>query len=378
MAHIVYVNHPPKTPASLLLLAAFSGVLAVPAGAQSVTVLPNTNIRGLSANGQIVVGSTSGSGFIWTPSQGLTRLSNLGVDPNFSVRGVSGNGQVLVGTYGGIFASRWSQTGGLQNLADAIGYYRYQGAVASNNDGSIVVGSGRREIARGFEVSQSLRWNADGTYSEIGSYNTLGTNEARAISRDGSTIVGTAFGTTAAYKWTQAGNIQILPYLLGGNQGNSSEAAALSGNGQFIVGLSNDRSVIWHGNTVTELRTPTRDGRFTAAEAVSDDGNVIAGAVFDDVTSTFVAGVWTPETQFIPLTDYLASFGIQVPAGVRLTNVTGISADGRTFVGETSALSIDFVVTIPAPASLPVLMGSAFLASRRRRVWRCCHDQSRD
>ncbi|MFA6046772.1 MAG: hypothetical protein WC718_17450, partial [Phycisphaerales bacterium] len=85
--------HLPKS-TSLLLLAAFSGVLAAPATGQTVTVIPGS-IRGVSADGQVVVGGTTGSEFIWTPSQGLTRLSDLGVDSNFVVFGVSGNGQVL-------------------------------------------------------------------------------------------------------------------------------------------------------------------------------------------------------------------------------------------------------------------------------------------
>ncbi|MFA6046431.1 MAG: hypothetical protein WC718_15710 [Phycisphaerales bacterium] len=359
--------HLPKS-ASLLLLAAFSGVLAAPATGQTVTVIPGS-IRGVSADGQVVVGNYSGSAFTWTPTQGTTRLVDLGVSNIFSAYGISGNGQVVIGSFGGANGARWSQATGLQDFQFVPGYNFGQQAVSGSNDGSIAAGFVTKRVANNFYVSQSVRWGPDGTYSFIGSYNTLGTNRARAISRDGSTIIGTAFDETAAYKWTEAGNIQILPYLLG-NQANSSVAAALSGNGQFIVGLSNDRSVIWHDSTVTELRLADGQSGLSSASAVSDDGTVVAGAVRDLVRNdgSYVAGVWTPTTQFIPLTDYLASFGIQVPAGVRLTNVTGISADGRTFVGDTNILSMDFVVTIPAPAGLPILLGSVFLASRRRRA----------
>ncbi len=374
------MKHPLKTPASLLLLAAFSGVLASPAAGQSFDLFAGTTERsaaarvgGVSADGRRFTGSIANQSnsvpAIWTRVGTSLEISVLPVPPDSSAFAISGNGGVVAGIRNGTTPFRWSESEGYQALQIPAGS-TFTIAISTNNEGSIVVGDARFPGVRGSPARyQSIRWGTDGSYTEIGSANTLGSNQARAISRDGSTIVGWAFGNTAAYKWTEAGNIQILPYLLGSNQGNTSVAAAVSGNGQFIVGQSNDRSVIWHDGTVTELRLPNGERAFSSAEAVSDDGSVVGGAlqIFTGNTSTVVAAVWTPETQFIPLTDYLASFGVQVPAGVQLTNVTGLSADGRTFVGKTSD-RFDFVVTIPSPGGMVMMLGSIVLASRRRRA----------
>ena len=73
----------------------------------------------------------------------------------------------------------------------------------------------------------------------------------------------------------------------------------------------------------------------------------------------------------MPLGDYFASQGI-APAGFNFNLPLGMSADGRTFVGlgtqDPSIAAIGWVVTVPEPASVVLMMaaGLAMLARRRR------------
>ncbi len=68
----------------------------------------------------------------------------------------------------------------------------------------------------------------------------------------------------------------------------------------------------------------------------------------------------------IPLQDYFLANGVPVPDGVTLAQVTAISADGRTFAGNTER-GFAFVATVPAPGSLAFVLVSLSLAANRRR-----------
>ncbi len=370
------MKHPLKHSASLLLLAAFSGVLAAPAAGQSFELLqgtpanPGSSIRGLSADGNAAAGSigtvTSIQPFYWTRASGLQSLVDLGVpDERYSGEDLSGNGLVVIGT-NGVNGFRWSQAGGFQRLLAPSGYL---GAIpaSTNNDGSLVGGVVRVDRPRGAPPAYyATRWDAAGTPTLLDPNRTLGDSFVNAVSRDGSTIIGygNGGGGQQAYKWTATGGIQVLPNLLGG-PGGGNRAEAVNGDAQFIVGNSNDIPVVWHDNIVSALTLPDGGRAYATPLAVSDDGSVIGGSL---LTPSFegVAGVWTPATQFIPLTDYLASFGVYVPEGITLTSVTAISADGRTFVGKTFGDN-DFIATVPSPGVAMVGFFGSILASRRRR-----------
>ncbi|MFA6045761.1 MAG: hypothetical protein WC718_12325 [Phycisphaerales bacterium] len=329
--------------------------------------MPFTSVDGLSADGLQAAGTVAagnfGAPYIWSRSGGVQRLTELGVPARYLGSGISGNGQVVVGG-NGTSGFRWSQSGGFQALQAPAGFTGAD-ARSTDNGGSLVGGIVWRDPNNGLPpFDYAARWVASGAVTLLDPNRTLGNSYVNAVSRDGSTLVGYGRGGgLQAFKWTQAGGIQVLPNLLGTSD-NYNEACAVSGNGQFIVGISNDRSVLWNGNTITELRTPSLDGRYTNAEAVNDDASVIAGQVFVSASVGLVAGVWTPTTQFIPLTDYLASYGVQVPDGVTLNNVTAISADGRTFAGTTN-LSYGFIATVPTPGAAMLALCCAILPLRR-------------
>ncbi|MFA6043564.1 MAG: hypothetical protein WC718_01145 [Phycisphaerales bacterium] len=239
-------------------------------------------------------------------------------------------------------------------------------AGSTNNDGSLTAGYVYFDPGNGPPPSYyAARWDASGTPTLLDPNRTLGDSFINAVSRDGSTLVGYGGGGgQQAFKWTQASGIQVLPNILGTSD-HQNEAFAVSGNGHFIVGQSNDLPVVWHDNTVTQLLLPSGARAYASSAAVNDDASVIAGDI-QAADFSYVAGVWTPSTQFIPLTDYLASYGVQVPDGVTLNNVTAISADGRTFAGTTN-LSYGFIATVPGPGAAMLGVAAVLCMPRRRR-----------
>lgn len=387
---------PLKNPASLLLLAAFSGageavlfgphpVLCGSAQAQSFNIIDfpgtrNSILRGLSADGSAAAGSFTPLGqswsraYRWSATAGFEALVDATAPQDHDNYGISGDGSATVGVafYLGEFghAYRYRGPGTYERLSENIPNHLGSSAFGSNHDGSVVVGGIGQRLSATETRTQAVRWNADGSVTQLG-FTAYGSSYANAISRDGSTVVGNNDGFYQdAFRYTDAGGIQRLPNLLG-NRSGSNVAIGVSGNGQFIVGNSNDRAVVWHDNTVTELRLSNGDRAYASPEAVSDDGSVLAGALFVD--SDYVAGVWTAATQFIPLTDYLLSYGIQVPSNFITQEVVALSADGRTFAGNgyfqgRSDNVRGFVVTVPTPSSVLVVLIPFVLAPRRRRV----------
>ena len=119
-----------------------------------------------------------------------------GAIDNSSATGVSADGSVVAGTgrtVSGNEAFRWTSGGGMVGLGDLAGGSFDSRARATSGDGSVVVGRGRS--ASGFEA---FVWDATNGMRELDQILTsLGVDltgwtlsEARSISADGLTIVG--------------------------------------------------------------------------------------------------------------------------------------------------------------------------------------------
>ncbi|MBI1189137.1 MAG: hypothetical protein GC200_00425 [Tepidisphaera sp.] len=361
------------------LLAAFSGVGGVcvsVARAQSFEFLvgppstPYTGIRGLSADGSAATGGMYlnqyvDDGFYWTRAGGVQSFQSLGIPSGYSSLAISGNGLAVVGG-NGTQAFRWSTTGGFQQLPSATGYTGPE-ALATNTDGSVVGGRVQVDQPHGAPPAYyATVWNAAGTPTVIDPTHSLGDSWVGAISGDGTTVVG---GSSGPWVWSAGTGIRGLP-ALPNLPLDTSVAAGISTNGQFIVGSSNAHACLWHDGTVTELLSAAyNSGRFAYADFVSDDASVIGGQVYVSATVGSVAGVWTPSTQFIPLADYLAANGVEVPQGVILDQLTAMSADGRTFAGRArdNGYGYAWIATIPSPGAAWVGLGWVGLLARRRR-----------
>jgi len=113
------------------------------AGMQDIGTLPGLTSSGahdVNADGSVVVGDWSGGTFRWTASTGI---QYLGIPGN--VRGVSADGSVIVGQTSiaapwAIHAYRWAAATGALDLGSLAGPYGWSEALGVSADGSVVVG----------------------------------------------------------------------------------------------------------------------------------------------------------------------------------------------------------------------------------------------
>lgn len=291
-----------------------------------------TVANGVSADGTVVVGQSAFGGvganaYRWTNGV-MTNLGTLGAGGSIAY-GVSGNGQVVVGRAnipGGMArAFRWS--GGVMTDLGTLGGNASLASAASY-DGSVVVGS----ADDGSGVARAFRWSG-GVMSDIG---TLGGNTASAsgVSADGTVIAGISglSGNTSdrAFRWS--GGVMTDLGTLGGTQ---SAASAVSADGTTIVGTSTMvgnllyRAFRWNGGTMTDLGAMA-GGTQSLAYGVNGDGSVVVG--YGDVNGLATAFRWKASTGMQSIAQVLAASGVST-AGWRLSNATGVSANGTVIVG---------------------------------------------
>lgn len=363
-------------PAALAPLA-IAPLLASVAAGQSFTLVPGlppnggSRIYGISADGQTAAGDSAfGTAFRYSASGGRQDLIEPGVSLTWG-NAISGDGSTVVGEgTGGAYV--WRGPANYQIIGRQSGYTN-GAAEGVSGDGSVVVG--RSYIPDSAEPSQAFRWTASGGlqplgFTRPGHYH----SEAFAISRDGSVIVGISrAGAGDAFVWTQSGGMTALPSLPNSNSG--SGAFGVNATGDIIVGYSGP-GALW---TKWEDGLPTLlGGADGIARAVSDNGRVVVGQID---TGTLHAGIWTPERGPELLSDYLASFGISIPANVSLLNATAVSADGRTIAGYTGLpgqVRQGFIAVVPSPATAGILAAAFLAAPRRRRSRRSASPELRN
>jgi uncharacterized membrane protein len=279
----------------------------------------------------------------------------------------------------GSYGLRW--TGTTQVPLGLIPGGVFSVSAGINSSGSIVVGKVTYEPT--VVHYQAFRWvqtsPSSGQMVGLGFAQGDTDSNAAAVSTDGSTVVGSSWGTThgmSAAIWTPSGNMQRLPMLKGtsgdevaigissdglvivgsisdsraqtgivwlglnrdaqglgllpNDTGNS--AAAVSANGLVIVGQSSSQNstqaVRWSQAGIPEaLGLPASGSRPASwAAAVNDNGTVIVG------NSTDGPFRWTAIDKFQSLKTLLMRAGVDVSNWV-LGWATGVSADGTVIVG---------------------------------------------
>ena len=305
-------------------------------------------------------------------------------DPFDRVEGVSGDGSVVVGWKlgnGTDDAFRWTKSGGRIVLGG--------GAVRAFNtsyDGSVIVGRG--DFGLGFE---DFRWTSDGECdqpwstsrwkvlvlwclcfvrrwcshgrprlfsfrrglsmdrrqrndwvrlpSRRGRFRSYATN----ISAGGSVIVGvsdSSHGTTESFRWTNSDGMVGLGSLFGSTFSGSS-ASDVSADGSVVVGQSrfelssNVQAYRWTSDSgmVGLGLLSGRNNSFVSD--ISADGSVIVGRGREsDINSTSRVFIWDVTHGMRDLRDVLvAEYGLNLGSWI-LSEAQGISADGRTIVGQ--------------------------------------------
>jgi probable HAF family extracellular repeat protein len=209
--------------------------------------------------------------------------------------------------------------------------------VAVSADGAVI--AGYRRDSR--ESNVAFRWR-DGTRTDLGYLRPDSYTEARAMSADGSTVVG--FGQYAvaptvivdeAFRWRD-GTLTGLGFLA--STPAYSTATAVSADGAVVVGYSlagnGLQAYRWEGGVMTGLGVLS-DYAESVATAVSGDGTIVFGGCqrTEHEQEFFTAFVWDREHGMRELAPVLANdFGLDL-GGVSLLQVGGVSLDARTIVG---------------------------------------------
>lgn len=238
-----------------------------------------------------------------------------------------------------------------------------------SGDGQSMAGGAAPSFQRLGET-RSYIWSATTGYTFIPS---LGNNHGVAVAslnHDGTVAVGTE--DEQAWRWTPSTGTVQLPSL-SGPRDIGPYARAVSSDGQWVVGDTfapggRINMVRWDKNNTIQDLGNVLGASASAAFAVSDDGNLVAGTS----SGTFgeAATFWTPTLGMQRLDQYLLNRGVTLPTGVQLIEIKDVSGDGNVMVG--AAIFPDsfyraFVVTIPTPTTLPVCLLAASLLSPRRR-----------
>lgn len=264
-------------------------------GTVNLGILPgydSSEAYGVSADGSVVVGdcmavNESESGqvirirpFRWTAQTGMVDMGTLGGNSHSFAFAVSADGSTVVGGTGpGIElpepmrAFRWTAQTGMVSLGTLPGHDNSY-ALGVSADGSVVVGVSRQlEIdADGnivMEHTRAFRWTPQTGMVSLGTLPGYNLSVARAVSADGSVVVGWCEGPSIrAFRWTaQTGmvNIGTLPGASG------SIANAVSADGSVVVGIS-DGAFRWTARTGMKALPGG-----ASALAVSADGSVVVG-----------------------------------------------------------------------------------------------------
>ena len=258
-------------------------------------------IVGVSADGNVMAGMTSGQPYRWTQSGGAVPLGVPAGTTDVSVRAISASGTAIVGrayatgaggTGEGWRAYRWTEAEGYRDLGT---FQKPSGdanpmamATAVSADGSMVAGVGSNPSGW-----TTFVWTEAGGLIDLHRGSAIDT--PRAISGDGRTIVGGASfsgGYPEAYRWTaEEGFVRLATRF--DLAALNSQARAVSFDGTLIVGdtVWGDNGFIWSPasgvrdfldvlQTDYQLRAQLTGWETLNPFAMSLDGRFIAGSGF--------------------------------------------------------------------------------------------------
>lgn len=251
-----------------------------------------------SFNGWLIggagVGEEGSAAWTWSEATGLTSIVPPGADQEmgfypFNLRGMSADGGVLVGQAivdGEEMAFRWSETEGFVALGDLPGSVVNSAAFAASGDGNVVVG---RSVSD--NGTEAFRWTQESGMVAMGDLpgGSFGSS-ALGVSADGSTIVGNASDATGSvpFRWTELTGMVSLGGLPGGD--GTGNAYDVSANGGIVVGASDGpngiEASIWNSTDGMRSVKEVLENNFgidltgwhlERAEGISDNGCVLAG-----------------------------------------------------------------------------------------------------
>lgn len=315
----------------------FQGVGDLPGGTFS------SKAYDVSSDGSVVgfsVSSLGNEAFIWENGT-ITGLGDLpgGVFSSLAF-GISSNNSVIVGSSSGESdfgheAFRWEN--GTMTVLTYLPGISAGLAWGVSADGSVVVGRGYRYHV-GDNAIEAICWE-NGTLRRLGylSDNWTYQSEARAVSADGSVIVGfSMWGYTnfQAFRW-ENGTMVGLGDLPGGDF--YSKAYAVSADGSVVAGVSSSSSGYeafrWENGTMIGLGDLPGGVFASQAWCISDDGSIVVGRSTVGRNFDVEVFIWDANNGMRNLKDVLEiEYGLDL-TGWKLEWARGISQDGSTIVG---------------------------------------------
>lgn len=302
----------------------------------TLTGLGDSEARGISNDGTVVVGVSGVEGFRWTEATGMVGLgtgaANIYGSSFSAAYDVSADGSVVIGRMSGpdliTEAFRWTQASGLIGLGVMEGQDAWP--VATSADGNVLVG----------ESGDPFKW-----VSGVGFLNLFNSNNfdlASDVSADGSIVVGRTrpnSGGSFATKWTTS--TMSLLGVLPNTAHTSSFARGISNDGSIIVGDSGGRQAFkWTDSEgmigLGFLSSQPADG--SVANSTSDTGDVIVGRAKINLSSN--AFVWTTGKGMLKLSMVLMDQGIDLD-GWTLTEATDVSTNGEWIIGNATRGGVD-------------------------------------
>jgi hypothetical protein len=319
-----------------------------------------------SADGQVVAGYNTSQFWYWTPEQGVTFIG--GISPSgggAGSAGVSDDGNRIgftvinpqTGKTEGAFHDRGT---GQTSLVGNFGFSCDLSATSCwgiSGDGNTMVGLGWHNQCG----ARAYRFSSSGGLVDLGSSVPGASSRANAGNANGTVIVGwqdSNVGFRQGAVWRNG--VQKLITMPNGQA--VGEAGAVSGDGQWVVGLgaSGGGNLGWRWNETQGLSTlppspiPTLPRGFPTG--VSDDGSRILlfyRTQFPPATAgegyLWIAG------QLNSLETLAAAEGVTIPTGVRMALPLGMSRDGYTIVGTARTPSgvQGFILDLPRPQACP-------------------------
>ncbi len=317
---------------------------AQPAAFRSLGILDQYGVSGLSADGTTVV---AGAGR-WTAATGWVALPPPPGITAWVATAVCADGSAIGGQSTGVVnvAVRWTQAGGPVTLGTLSGYSDGIQCRAISDDGSILTGFAQHlsdTCYGGAHIydTRGWRWDSAGSaMQEIHPASGLHESAILALSGDGATMAGvssdrpscTTFPTPAAYVWRGTGAaafVPVGPFTWLQPTAASHDSAVIVGTGPVNGQLQAFRWTAVAGTT--DLGALAGYGNVWQVVA-SADGSVLAGYCDSASGGGRVAFIWDQAHGMRDLRAILTNLGLDLSAWV-LEDVAGISADGRTIVG---------------------------------------------
>ncbi len=281
----------------------------------------SVTLSGISSDGTVVsfVSGGTNSSYVWESDGRSSVLSS-----SHAARGISSDGTVIIGS-GSAGPVRWVNRGQAELLLPA-NQFTSGNPLGLSFDGSVVVGEG---YPSGGSGPVGFVWS-NGTFSSYPTFAWF-----KDVSSDGELVLG--FGTdTYARLWSRTSGESPIS-LPGGGTFYASGFGDMSSNGRFVVGgvqrPSGSAPMIWDrtAQTVTPLeRLPGIDA--SPIPTTVDDNGLVLGEACRNCEGVY----WSPADGYRPhrFVEFMATYGVELPAGVTLGAVRLVTSNGRTFAGD--------------------------------------------